>query len=163
MSHPSWITDLWHEIWKGPSIFQEISLPDHHHSSETNIFFFSSLCLDAVLIRSFSARVLPSLPYQSPIRRVRPLNLQAQPSLRHHDLSTFAQHQDTLGGSGHRDTLGDPSHLGTWAPIVNLGTLWPGYLLLTLAFLISHLIGATWRYPLQSRMKEYPMKRILKW
>merc|ERR1711962_646226 len=47
----------------------------------------------------FHARVLPSLPYQSPIRRVRPLNLQAQPSLRHHDLSTFAQHQDTLGGS----------------------------------------------------------------
>ena len=73
-------------------------------------------------MRSFSARVLPSLPYQSPIRRVRPLNLQAQPSLRHHDLSTFAQHQDILGSFGHRDTLGDPTHLGTWAPIVNLGS-----------------------------------------
>ena len=40
MSHPSWITDLWHEIWKGPSIFQEISLPDHHYFSETKTFFF---------------------------------------------------------------------------------------------------------------------------
>jgi len=36
----------------------------------------------------------------------------------HGRVSTFAQHQDTLGGSGHRDTLGDPTHLGTWAPIV---------------------------------------------
>ena len=79
-------------------------------------------------MRSFSARVLPSLPYQSPIRRVRPLNLQAQPSLRHHDLSTFAQHQDTPWWfwaprypwwsypPWHLGSHSEPRHTLTWIP-----------------------------------------------
>ena len=38
------------------------------------------------------AGVLSSLPYQSTIRRVRTLDLQTQPRLWHHDLSTFLFH-----------------------------------------------------------------------
>ena len=88
--------------------------------------FIININLSAFILNFLSAGVLPSLPYQSTIWRIRPLDLQTQPCLRHHDLSTFLFH------------------------------IHP-------AFLISYLIGATWRHFMQSRIKENPMTWILKW
>ena len=56
------------------------------------IFNILSLSLSSIILTFLPAGVLSSLPYQSTIRRVRTLHLPTQPSLWHHDLSTFLFH-----------------------------------------------------------------------